>query len=470
MMTRVIVKWINGKINNSTIQLHNYFSTKLKDTHLKELLTGSSIAFVLKIVGMVFGYLFTLLITRNFGAGAMGIFALSTTVLSIAAILGRLGFDTALLRFVAEYSAQDRKDLIKEVYIKTLKIVIPSSLLLTFLLFYFSPYIAKNIFHKEYLSFYFRIVSIAVLPMVLTLINSQTLRALKKIKEFSFFQNIFNPLFASILLTFFLFFTKQQSIPVVSYVLAMFLGALISQIVWQKNAKLGTVLHSKTIKLRSILDVSLPMLLSSSMFLIMNWTAIIMLGMFKTDAEVGIFNVAVKIATFASITLIAINSIAAPKFAEFYGKRDMKGLRKIAQQSTKIIFWTSFPILLVIFLFPSFILGIFGQEFKTGVYALILLTIGQFINAISGSVGFILQMTGKQKVFQNIIFIATLINIILNVILIPRYGINGAAFASMISMGLWNLSSVIYVKLYLNIVTLYVPILSRRGLTPFGRK
>lgn len=458
MFNRVLFKWLNGRANNLTSQLLNYISIKLKDAHLKELLHGSSTAFILKIVGMLFGYAFALLITRNFGAHAMGIFALSTTALSIFSIVGRLGFDTALLRFVAEYSSQNRWDLVKEIYIKSMKIVVPSCLLLSVILYLTSPYMAKHIFHKEYLSFYFRIVSFAVLPMVLILINSQTLRALKKIKEFSFLQNISNFLFASIFLAVLLVFTKQQSIPVVSYVSALFLGAVVSQILWQKNAKLGAVQYGKTIKLKTILNVSLPMLLSSSMFFIMNWTAIIMLGMMKTDAEVGIFNVAVKIATVTSITLFAINSIAAPKFAEFYGKRDMKGLGKIAQQSTKLIFWTSFPILLVIFIFPSFILGIFGQEFKTGIYALILLTIGQFINAISGSVGLILQMTGKQKVFQNIMFIATLINIILNAILIPRYGINGAAFASMISMGLLNLSSVIYVKVYLNIVTLYVPI------------
>lgn len=451
-----------NRINSTTTQIINNYALKLKDIHLKELLHGSSTAFILKIVGMLFGYVFALLITRNFGAHAMGIFALSTTALSIFSIVGRLGFDTALLRFVAEYSSQNRWDLVKEIYIKSMKIVVPLSLLLSVILYLASPYMAKHIFHKEYLSFYFRIVSFAVLPMVLILINSQTLRALKKIKEFSFLQNISNFLFASIFLAVLLVFTKQQSIPVVSYILALFLGAVVSQILWQKNAKLGAVQYEKIVKLKTILNVSLPMLLSSSMFFIMNWTAIIMLGMFKTDAEVGIFNVAVKIATFTSITLFAINSIAAPKFAEFYGKREMKGLGKIAQQSTKLIFWTSFPVLLVIFLFPSFILGIFGQEFKTGIYALILLTIGQFINAISGSVGLILQMTGKQKVFQNIILTATLFNVVLNAILIPKYGINGAALANMFALVFWNLSSVIYIKLSMNINTLYIPVLIRR--------
>jgi len=187
-----------------------------------------------------------------------------------------------------------------------------------------------------------------------------------------------------------------------------------------------------------------------------------MIGMFRTETEVGVYNVTLKVAMLTSVGLFAINSIAAPKFAEFYGKEDMKGLAKIAQQSTKLIFWSSFPILLILFIFPSFILGIFGGEFKVGVFALIILALGQFVNSISGSVGYILQMTGKHKVFQNIILAATIINIVLNVFLIPVYGINGAAFASMVSLMFWNLTSVVYIRKNLNIMTLYIPLLKVR--------
>ena len=95
-------------------------------------------------------------------------------------------------------------------------------------------------------------------------------------------------------------------------------------------------------------------------------------------------------------------------------------------------------------------------------FALILLAFGQFVNSISGSVGYILQMTGKHKVFQNIILAATIINIVLNAVLIPVYGISGAAFASMVSLMFWNLTSVVYIRTNLNIMTLYIPLLKVR--------
>ena len=112
------------------------FESQLKDRHLSELLKGSSVALVFKVFGIATGYIFILLITRNFGAEAMGIFALSFTVLQISSVIGRLGFDTALLRFVAEYSSQNRPDLVKEVYVKVIKIIVPFSLLLSVFLYF----------------------------------------------------------------------------------------------------------------------------------------------------------------------------------------------------------------------------------------------------------------------------------------------------------------------------------------------
>jgi O-antigen/teichoic acid export membrane protein len=449
----------------STINVHLKAllgKVRTKDIHLRELISGTTVALFLKIIGIAFGYIFTLLITKNFGADTMGIFALCTTVLSMASILGRFGTDTALLRFVAEYSAQDRGDLVKEVYGKALKIAIPFSISLTIILFFGSPFISKYIFHKEHLSNYFQITSLAILPFVLIFINSQSLRAIKKIGEYSFFQNISQFLFASVFLLVLLIFSAKNSLPVIAYVLAIFTGAILSYILWKKHARLDSSHIRNEISTKDILHVSLPMLLSSSMLMITHWTNTLMLGIFRTEAEVGIFNVAARISTATSFTLIAINTITAPKFAEFYGKRDYIGLEKFVLQSTKIIFWTSFPILLTIIFSPSFILGIFGEEFKAGVFALLILTIGQFISSVSGSVGILLNMTGRHKVFQYIMLTTAFLNVILNAILIPKYGINGAAIVTMISFAFWNLSSVIYIKYSLNIMTLYIPFLVKK--------
>ena len=86
-----------------------------------------------------------------------------------------------------------------------------------------------------------------------------------------------------------------------------------------------------------------------------------------------------------------------------------------------------------------------------------ILTIGQSVNAVSGSVGYILQMTGKEIVFQNIVTASVMLNIILNIILIPLFGITGAAVASAASMIFWNAVSAVYIVKSEKIITVYLP-------------
>ena len=442
--------------------LRNYLRTKLYDSHLEELFEGSSIAFVLKVVGKITGYLFMLLVTRKFGAYTVGIYALSLTVLEIFAIIGKLGFDGALLRFASEYSTLNRMDLAKKVYQKILKFVIPECVLLSMVLFYFSSYIATNLFHKEYLSSYLRIAAIALLPMVLIVINLEGLRGLKKIKEYSFLQSISIPLFASIILIVLLFFINGIYLPFISHIGSIFIVCIISFIIWIRCFRNHSAPDSEQVGWKALFNVSLPMFLSGSLFLIMGWTDNIMLGIYRSESEVGIYSIVLKIFYTAGITGYAINVIAAPKFAELYASRDKTRLGSMARQTTKLISWTSFPILAIFLILPSFILGFFGHDFRNGSQALRLLVLGQFVNVICGPVGLILLMTGKQHVFQVIVLFASLINLVLNVLLVPAYGINGAAFASMVSLAFWNICSVIYIKSYLNILTVYLPMVKMR--------
>ena len=434
------------------------------DLHLKELLRGSGISFILKIIGMGFGYIFTILLTRNYGAKITGIYTLSLVVLQVGTIIGELGMNTAVLRFVAEYNSQNKKNMVNEVYKKIIKLIIPISLLTSIAVFFLSPYIARYFFHKNYLSNYFRIISIGIFPYVLFTINLESLRGLKKIKEYAFLQNMGIPFLASITLGLSLLIIRNNYIPVSIYTVSIFIMSLLSCFLWFKKfypivASNHLFLNNKThvISYKNILSVSISMLISSSLGSFIGLIDIIILGIFKTSSAVGIYGVAVKLSSIVVLSLSVINAIAAPKFAEFWGERDKEGLLKIARQSTKIIFWTSFPILLIIITIPNYILGFFGLEFRTGFIALIMLAFGQFINAISGSVRYILEMTGFQLFSQNIMIASVIINIILNLLLVPKYSIDGAAFASMITLIFWNLTMGNKVKNILGGWVLYKP-------------
>ncbi|MBT5147106.1 MAG: hypothetical protein HOM41_00955 [Flavobacteriales bacterium] len=106
----------------------------------------------------------------------------------------------------------------------------------------------------------------------------------------------------------------------------------------------------------------------------------------------------------------------------------------------------STPIFIAILIFPSFVLDFFGEEFTDGVAPLIILAIGQIINAICGPVMYLLNMTGKEKQARNIIIVASIINVALNLYFIPLYGLMGAAIATGVSTVVWNIMAVFQIK------------------------
>jgi len=133
-------------------------------------------------------------------------------------------------------------------------------------------------------------------------------------------------------------------------------------------------------------------------------------------------------------------------FSSFKTKGDLVGLKKIVRNIGYLNLLISIPIFIIIQIFPGFILEFFGEEFTGGIAPLIILSIGSILNALCGPVMYLLSMTGFEKTARNIIVIASAFNIALNLFLIPRYGILGAAYATSICTVLWNVMAVIKIK------------------------
>ena len=198
----------------------------------------------------------------------------------------------------------------------------------------------------------------------------------------------------------------------------------------------------------------MPLLVSGSLFLVISWTDTLMIGYFKTSADVGIYRVAFKIATLITFIQFAVNSIAAPTIAALYAKEDLSGLRKYVKQIGVINAAFAVPITLAIVLFPEWLLNMFGAEYIAGAELLPILAIGQLVNALAGPVMYILNMTGKEKLSQRIMIWMTGLNSLLNIILIPIYGIIGAAIATTISMVTWNVIAALYVYKYYKVIAI----------------
>ena len=105
----------------------------------------------------------------------------------------------------------------------------------------------------------------------------------------------------------------------------------------------------------------------------------------------------------------------------------------------------------MIYFYSETLLFLFGENLLLYKNALYLMCLAQFINILSGSVGLIMQMTDNEKIFKNIIIISLIINIILSILLIPKFGIWGAVYSSSISLVLWNILAIVFIKKKINI-------------------
>jgi O-antigen/teichoic acid export membrane protein len=325
--------------------------------------------------------------------------------------------------------------------------------------FFGSDLIADKIFSKPHLSFYFGLAAVFVVFKSLKLLNTQAVRGLRLIKVFAFMQ--FLPQGANLILLIVLgLFFYNKDIPVYAFLASFFVTGTTGWVIMEYSFKCKMRSDDQVMDMsaRTILTISMPMLMTAMMTFAIGQTGVIMLGIFRSEAEVGYYAIAVKLATLTSLLLSAINSMAAPKFSELYHSNKIDELFYIAKKSAKLIFFTSSPILLVLLIFGKSILGIlFGHNFSVAYFALALITIGQFVNSISGSTGFFMNMTGNQNALRTIMIFAASINVGLNLYLIPSIGINGAAVAGMVSICFWNIAALLYIKKKFGKTIAYLP-------------
>ena len=403
------------------------------------------------MAGLLAGYLFTYLITVNYGANIFGLLSLCFSIFLFLGILGRIGVDINLVKQYAEEKNFSDKGLFYRVVLKSFIL----ATVLSVLLIIFKDVLVIALFKKPELQPYIFWTALAIPFWTLTLVCAGLLRARKKNKWFAFL-NIPGRFTMALIALLIFFLIEDAPIIVIKahFYGVMFLGLL---------AFIRCILLLEGITFRSevnswkFLKGSIPMMLSSTILVVLGWMDTFVLGIYESGDQIGIYNVAIKIAGLASFTFLAINSILAPKLAEMYSGRNLNSFASLVRFSALLNGALSIVIVIGILVFHDWLLKIFGPEFSAGDTVLFILCFGQLITALTGSVGVILQMTGHQVIYQNIMIIALIVNVILNFVLIPLYGPVGAAIATISSIICWNVIGAIYIKVKLNISSYFNP-------------
>lgn len=407
---------------------------------------------------MAVNWVFAIMVARSTGAAGTGVYNLVQTVLNFSSTISKLGADTLMTRFGVQYFMQRQWGNIKDLFNKNILVSVPLSLLLSAVIFFQADEIAAHIFTKPELAPYFQVGALALLPLTVFQIATGGIRGLKKIRQYAFLHNVSNFLFGIFILGGILLLTTRRDpmIVVITYITFITLTALLSIYWFFVYSHYFKTMPSQGIQFREKFWVGMSLFVASLASLVRGYADTLILSRFASMEEVGIYRNAFKVATVTRIALIALLIPAAPQFAELYAAGRMDELRRSAQFVTKIIFWCSAPILLVIFAAAPLIMGIFGKEFVAGSSVLMVLAVGQFINAATGPVSNILIMTGRQKLNRNLMVATTVLAIGLNLWLVPLMGAMGAAIVNALGVFLLNVIPFFLIRYYYGFYTLDV--------------
>lgn len=433
------------------------------DAKFHEILFGSAVALIGRVAAVGFTLISSIIVARFYGANALGILAVVNAFLTLVTIFTVLGTGTSILRLISEHVAVYSATSAFLIYRKTQYFVAVFSVVTGTVFFLMSEIVAAKVFSKPHLSPYLALAACIVVFKSLMDLNTQAIRGLRLIRTFAVMQMLPSFTMVALLITLTQVF-RHPFVPIGAQLTAFVVTAVAG--VWIMNKTFANMKHPgeaiHPVPVAELLAVSLPMLMTASTQFFSAQTGVIMLGIFRSESDVGYYSVAVRLATLTVFVLQAINTMAAPKFAALYHTGNIDDLFLIARKSTKLIFWTTAPILLGLIVLGHPILSLFyGKDFTHAYPALVLLAIGQFVNSISGSTGHFMSMTGHQNVFSIISFLSALITILLGLILIPPFGIVGAAAVSMVSLALWNISILIFIKKKFGSTIGYLPLVRK---------
>lgn len=430
-------------------KLKRLFSTG--DSHFSEIIKHSLWALI--ILGFATGiqFVFDFLMARSFGADGTGIFYLCFSVVIGLSLLGHLGLDRTSVKLIPPLLT--KKDFASAQAVKkaSVHLVLINTLFISACLFIIAPWLANSIFHNNELVTYLRIFSLAIPAYSLRYLYGGILRALKQTKEALIVERVVIYAFGILAI-----FSIGKMLNIKGMAIGFVISCIISLLIgmYFTNKYLPREAKSRTFSKKILLASGIPLLFVAFATQMNGQASVIILGSFGSTTDVGIYNAALKISLLLALVLTAINAIAGTTISELHAKGDKKQMEIIFGKTSALGFLLALPLFLIMFIFPEFLLGIFGSEFVPGSSALIILAIGQLVNITVGPTLFILAMTGHEKALAKAVGASLVINVVLGLLIIPHLKVFGAGLSTAIAITISNIIMLILVKHYLDIWSL----------------
>ncbi len=376
---------------------------------------------------------------RVLGPEEYGAFYLTVAWITILALIGKGGLDTAATRFAAAYSAAEDWSRMRGLF----RFVVPAvaaggiaagvifAIILTAASDHFDDSVQAAL-----------LTGALFVPVLALLQTSQaTLIGLHRFVRGIVIERLAVPAISMVLVLVIdalIDGPLSARYAVMTFGVVMAIGFAVAA-VWLTRAMPSAVSGAEVVSgKRHWLVTALPLAVLSATHMILNHIDTVMVGAFVDSEAAGQYGVAARLSALVLFGLIAVNGVAAPIISRHYSQGKHDALLRLAVLTARTGLAFAVVAGLFLFLFGDWALALFGRSFTASYGVLLIIMISHIINAAAGPVGVLMTMTGGERPAALAMLIALIANITLNTLLIPAYGIEGAAVATVISTALWN--------------------------------
>jgi O-antigen/teichoic acid export membrane protein len=398
---------------------------------------------VLRAIGALLGFVFTIILGRTLGPAGLGAYAYAVTFVVVVAVPISNGWGTVLLKSTTTGHFDGNWGATQGLAIRGAQFAFLLVGIL-FALYLFLLLSAPN-----------ALLSIGITPWTIVVLASILLLDQLSGLRIAILRGLDHPFIAqapellvrpvALAITFLLLVWWQDGQGILMHAfVALFIAALLNTatgyvLMWWK-APPGLQAASPQFATRSWLASARPITLSSGLIVLNAYIDILILGAFVDASDIGIYRVAVQVSVVSGLAYTSLNLLASQRFALYRAAGDFSGAQATATLMSRVAL--SFSILLpvvLIFAGNEIVPFVFGEAFALAVGPMIVLALGQCISAATGVTQPLLLMNGLEKRVMMWTLVSVLANVFLCLIFIPRFGVMGAACSTVLAATVWNI-------------------------------
>ncbi|MDO6461488.1 polysaccharide biosynthesis C-terminal domain-containing protein [Granulosicoccaceae sp. 1_MG-2023] len=388
--------------------------------------------------------LVTVLVSRVMPQDEAGLFLLFLTICSVLSTLCQFGLDIPVLRRLSS-----TRDLIfvNDVLFRALLWVSLGASVIVFFGLVAGGLILNGFLYDERLGPVLIVGLPSVLFLSLSLIYSKAYQSRGWIASSYLYETLGVNLVLVVTLSVALLLNRSiassASNLAVVYALASFVVFIVAAYVWWWN--FGRF-HMLTLSDRAMFKAGREVFAATCMALLVNWSGILVASVFVLPERIAELAAAQRVSMLVAFILVVANMVVAPKFARLWVTDQLGLLERLVKITSRVMIFVASVVLFSVFVFAEDIMGLFGAGFKDSSALLVILSIGQFVNVATGSVGMLLNMSGHERDFRRVTSFSGPLAFLLSVVGAAYWGIFGAAIATAVSLGVQNVLALFMVR------------------------